>query len=155
MAGPNCQAVQGGEMVQQRTWARHGFYRRGEVKEINICVVVSGRGGAVLEHGNLSSEVSQVRSESKMAANLLFYHSPIFSLTMMRVGAEDQELGQSIGLFSYFLLAGDIVWGRILRLLWRPGWAFTVVFFQVILERLISLEVQLVKFLFSSSRHVV
>jgi hypothetical protein len=37
---------------------------------------------------------------------LLFYHSPNFSLIMMKVGAEDQELGQSIGLFSCFLLAG-------------------------------------------------
>jgi hypothetical protein len=52
---------------------------------------------------------------------LLFYHGPIFSLIMMRVGAEDQELGQSIGLFSFFLLARDIVWGRILRLLCPGG----------------------------------
>jgi hypothetical protein len=55
-------------------------------------------------------------------ATLLFYRSPIFSLIMMRVGAEDQELGQSIGLFNCFLLAGGVVWGRILRLLWCPGW---------------------------------
>jgi hypothetical protein len=41
---------------------------------------------------------------------------------MMKVGVEDQELGQSISLFSCFLLAGGIVWGRILRLL-RPGGA--------------------------------
>jgi hypothetical protein len=47
---------------------------------------------------------------------------PFFCLIMMRVGAEDQELGQSIGLFSCFLLAGVVVWGRILRLLWHPGW---------------------------------
>jgi hypothetical protein len=32
--------------------------------------VVSGRGGAVLESRNLSLGVSQVRSESKMAADL-------------------------------------------------------------------------------------
>jgi hypothetical protein len=43
-------------------------------------VAVSGRGGAVLEHGNLSLGVSQVRSEGKMAADLemvtlLFYPS--------------------------------------------------------------------------------
>jgi hypothetical protein len=62
-------------------------------------------------------------------ATLLFYHSPIFSLTMMRVGAENQELRQSISLFSYFLLAGGIVWGRILRLLWRPGWGLHSSFF--------------------------
>jgi hypothetical protein len=53
---------------------------------------------------------------------VLFYHSPIFSLIMMGVGAEDQELGQSIDLFNCFLLAGSVVWGRILRLLWCPGW---------------------------------
>jgi hypothetical protein len=41
---------------------------------------------------------------------LLFYHSPVFSLIMMRVGAEDQELGQSLSLFSCFLLAGVVVW---------------------------------------------
>jgi hypothetical protein len=52
---------------------------------------------------------------------LLFYHSPIFSLIMMRVGAEDQELGQSIGLFSCFLLAECVVWGSILRLLCPGG----------------------------------
>jgi hypothetical protein len=46
-------------------------------------MAVSGRGGAVLEHGNLSLGVSQVRSEGKMAtdlemATLLFYQSPVY-----------------------------------------------------------------------------
>jgi hypothetical protein len=41
---------------------------------------------------------------------------------MMRVGAENQELGRSIDLFNCFLLAGGVVWDRILRLLWCPGW---------------------------------
>jgi hypothetical protein len=59
---------------------------------------------------------------------LLFYHSPIFSLIMMKVGAEDQELERSIGLFSCFLLAGGVVWGRILRLLCVLDGAFTAVF---------------------------
>jgi hypothetical protein len=72
----------------------------------------------------------------------------------MKIGAEDQELGQSISLFNCLLLAGGVVWGGILRLLWRPGWAFTVVFW-VVLERLVPLEVQLVKLLISNSRHVV
>jgi hypothetical protein len=85
---------------------------------------------------------------------LLFYHSPIFSLIMMRVGAEDQELGRSIDLFNCFLLAGGVVWSRILRLLWLLDGAFTVVF-RVVLERLISLEVQLVKFLISNNRNAV
>jgi hypothetical protein len=40
----------------------------------------------------------------------------------MKIGAEDQELGRSIDLFNCFLLAGGVVWGGILRLLWRPGW---------------------------------
>jgi hypothetical protein len=31
-------------------------------------------------------------------------------------------LGRSIDLFNCFLLAGGIVWGGILRLLWHPGW---------------------------------
>jgi hypothetical protein len=69
---------------------------------------------------------------------------------MMRVGAEDQELGQSIGLFSCFLLAGVAVWGRILRLLCSAGGPQSSP-----LERLVSLEVQLVKLLISSSRHVL
>jgi hypothetical protein len=86
-------------------------------------------------------------------ATLLFYHSPIFSLMMMRVGAEDQELGPSIGLFSCFLLAGGVVWGRILRLLHPGGGTRSSPW--TVLERLVSLEVQLVKFLISNSRHVV
>jgi hypothetical protein len=74
----------------------------------------------------LSLEVSQVRSEEKMGTDLqmvtlLFYHSPIFSLIMMGVGTEDQELEQSISLFSCFLLAEGIVWGRILRVLCPGG----------------------------------
>jgi hypothetical protein len=73
---------------------------------------------------------------------------------MMRVGAEDQELGRSIDLFNCFLLAGGAAWGRILRLLWCPGGAFTAVF-RAVLETLVSLEVQLVKFLISKSRHAV
>jgi hypothetical protein len=72
---------------------------------------------------------------------------------MMRVGAEDQELGQSIGLFSCFLLAGGIVWGRILGSCVLVGALRAVLW--MVLERLVSLEVQLVKFLISSSRHVV
>jgi hypothetical protein len=58
----------------------------------------------------------------RMVARGSSYHSPIFCLIMMRVGAEDQELERSIGLFSCFLLAGCVIWGRILRLLWHPGW---------------------------------
>jgi hypothetical protein len=39
-------------MAQCRLLARHVFYRRGGVKEVSACMVVSGRGGAVLEHSN-------------------------------------------------------------------------------------------------------
>jgi hypothetical protein len=63
-------------------------------------MVVSGRGGAVLEYGNLFKGRAAVLATIHKMATLLFYHSPIFSLIMMRVGAEDPELGQSIGLFS-------------------------------------------------------
>jgi hypothetical protein len=54
MADLNCQAGQG-KMAQHRFWARCGFYRSGwgEVKEISTRMVVSDRGGAVLEHENL------------------------------------------------------------------------------------------------------
>jgi hypothetical protein len=90
MAGPNCHAGRG-KMVQPQVWVSSGFYGRGESKEVSACAVVSGRVGAVLEHRNLRVGVP-VWLIHKMAT-LLFYHSPIFSLIMMRVGAEDQELG--------------------------------------------------------------
>jgi hypothetical protein len=96
----------------------------------------------------MSLGVSQMRSEDKMAAHLqmmtlLFYHSPIFSLIMMRVGAEDWELGQSISLLPTSCRQGElygarssdsysILVGALIAVLW------------MVLERLISLEVQLV-----------
>jgi hypothetical protein len=49
MAGRNCQAGLG-KMVQHRPWPGVAFKR--EVKEVSACTVVSGRGGAVLQHGN-------------------------------------------------------------------------------------------------------
>jgi hypothetical protein len=42
----------------------------GEVKEVSACAVVSGRGGGFLLRAGLSLEVSQVRSEDKMATDL-------------------------------------------------------------------------------------
>jgi hypothetical protein len=71
-----------------------------EVKEVSACMGVSGRHGVCLRAWEFlfksgavigSGSVSQVRPEDKMVT-LLFYHSPIFSLIMMRVGAEDQIL---------------------------------------------------------------
>jgi hypothetical protein len=41
---------------------------------------------------------------------------------MIKIGTVDQELGQSIDIFNCFLLAGSVIWDRILRLLWCPGW---------------------------------
>jgi hypothetical protein len=77
-------------------------------------------------------------------ATLLFYHSPIFSLIMVGVGAEDPELGCSIGLLAascwqgvlYGARSSDscgVLVGALIEVLW------------MFLERLISLEVQLVK----------
>jgi hypothetical protein len=83
---------------------------------------------------------------------LLFYHSPIFSLIMMRIGAEDQELGQSIHLLSCFLLAGGITCPQVGSsesgaLIWA-----VVEVFSVALEGLVSLEKELMKPLVSGSR---
>jgi hypothetical protein len=49
MAGSNYQAGRG-KMAQARLWASVAFIE-GEVKEVNVCAVVSGRGW-VLESGN-------------------------------------------------------------------------------------------------------
>jgi hypothetical protein len=73
---------------------------------------------------------------------------------MMRVGAEDQELGQSVGLLAascwqgalYGARSSDscgVLVGAPIAVLW------------MVLERLVSLEIQLVKLLISNSRHVV
>jgi hypothetical protein len=64
---------------------------------------------------------------------------------MMRVGAEDQELGQSISLLAASCWEGVLYGAR------SPGScvlvrALTAVL-QMVLERLVSLEVQLVKLL--------
>jgi hypothetical protein len=85
-------------------------------------------------------------------AVLLFYHSPIFSSIMIWVGAEDRELGQSIGLFICFLMAGGIACPQV-------GssetsvliWAIVEVLF-VVLEWLVSLEKELTISLISGSR---
>jgi hypothetical protein len=71
---------------------------------------------------------------------------------------EGRGWGLGIGVkcqpLSYFLLAGAAVWGKILRLLWHLGRGPHAVIWTV-LERLIFLEVQLVKLLISNRRHVV
>jgi hypothetical protein len=71
----------------------------------------------------------------------------------MRVGAEDHELGQSVGLLAascwqgalYGTRSSDscILVGALIAVLW------------LVFERLIFLEVQLVKLLMSNSRRVV
>jgi hypothetical protein len=51
MAGPNCQAGQGKDGPATNLGQAWVLYKR-KVKEVSACAVVSGRGGAVLEHGN-------------------------------------------------------------------------------------------------------
>jgi hypothetical protein len=86
-------------------------------------------------------------------ATLLLYHSPIFSLIMMGVGAEDQELGQSVVLLATSCWQGALYGVRSSDSCILVG-ALTAVLWMV-LERLRSLEVQLVKLLISNSRHAV
>jgi hypothetical protein len=100
-----------------------------------------------------------VRPEDKMATNLqmaalLFYHSPIFSLMMMRVGAEDQELGLSISLLVASCCQRALYWAKSSDSCGILVRALTAVL-RTVLERLISLEVQLIKLLISNSRHAV
>jgi hypothetical protein len=106
-----------------------------------------------------NGSISQVIPEDKMAtdlemATLLFYHSPIFSLIMMRLGAEDQELGRSNGLLVASCWQGVLCGARSSDSCDILVGTLTAVFRKV-LERLISLEVQLVKLLISNSRHEV
>jgi hypothetical protein len=82
----------------------------------------------VLEHRNfcfkviVGGSISQVRPEDKMATDLqngdiIVLSFPHFSLIMMRVGDEDWELRQSVGLLATSCCQGAIVWSKILRLL--------------------------------------
>jgi hypothetical protein len=81
---------------------------------------------------------------------LLFYHSPIFSLIMMGAGAEDQELGRSISFLAASCLQGLLYGARSSDSCFLVGALIAVL---TGLERLISLEVPLVKLLISNSRH--
>jgi hypothetical protein len=73
---------------------------------------------------------------------------------MMRVGTEDWELGQSIGLLAASCWQGALYGARDSDSCGILVGALTGVLWMV-LERLISLEVQLVKLLISNSRHAV
>jgi hypothetical protein len=120
-----------------------------------MCTGIFGRGRAVIGNGS----ISQVRPENKMATDLqmailLFYHSPIFSLIMMKVGAEDWELGQSVGLLDASCWQGTLYGARSSDSCGILVWALTAVL-RMVLEWLISLEVQLVKLLINNSRHAV
>jgi hypothetical protein len=58
---------------------------------------------------------------------LLFYHSPIFSLIMMRVGAEDWELGQSVSLLAASCWHQGVLYGTrasdsCILVGWYPWW---------------------------------
>jgi hypothetical protein len=73
---------------------------------------------------------------------------------MMGVGAEDRELGQSVGLLATSCWQGALCGagssdscGILVRALMTVLW--------MVLKRLMSLEVQLVTLLISNSRHAV
>jgi hypothetical protein len=66
MAGPNCQAGRGKDgttVILGQAWLLY----KGEVKEVSTCCL---RARELLFRAGLSLEVSQVRSEDKMAADL-------------------------------------------------------------------------------------
>jgi hypothetical protein len=86
-------------------------------------------------------------------ATLLLYNYPIFSLIMKGVGAEDWELGQSIGLLTASFWQGVLCGARSSDSCVLVGTVIAVLW--MVLERLIFLEVQLVKLLVSNSRHAV
>jgi hypothetical protein len=73
---------------------------------------------------------------------------------MMRVGAEDRELGQSVGLLTDSCWQGSLYGARSSDSCGVLAGALTAVLWTV-LERLVSLEVQLVKLLISNGRHAV
>jgi hypothetical protein len=93
MAGSNSQAGLG-KMAQHRLWARHGFYRRGRLRKLMRAWESPVRAELVLEHENFCLRVGlPFWLLIHKTVTLLLYHSPIFSLIMMGVGAEDWELG--------------------------------------------------------------
>jgi hypothetical protein len=52
-------------MAQPPDWASSGFYRRGRVRKLVQVQVFSGRGGAVLEHGNLFKGWAAILADSQ------------------------------------------------------------------------------------------
>jgi hypothetical protein len=112
---------------------------------------ISVKGGAAVSQ--------EVRPEDKMATdsengNIIVLSFPHFFLIIMRVGAEDRELGQSISLLALSCWQGVLYGARSSDSCGNLVGALTEVF-QMVLEGLISLEVQLVKLLISKSRNVV
>jgi hypothetical protein len=153
MAGSNWQAGRG-KMAQHRLWARHGFYRRGRPRK-SVHAQESPAGmEPIPEHRNLSQrvELPPLLPTHKMVT-LSLHHSPIFSLIMMGVGTEDQELGWSIDLLAASCWQGELYGARSSDSCDLVGALRAVLW--TVLERLISLEVQLVKLLISNSRHAV
>jgi hypothetical protein len=73
---------------------------------------------------------------------------------MMRVGAENQELGRSISLLAASCWQGALYGARSSDSCGILVGAFTAVL-QTVLERWISLEVHLVKLFISNNRHAV
>jgi hypothetical protein len=64
MAGPNCQAGRG-EDGAAPSLGEQWLLWKGEVKEVSACAVVSSRGGAVLECGNLFKGLAAILADSQ------------------------------------------------------------------------------------------
>jgi hypothetical protein len=73
---------------------------------------------------------------------------------MMKIEAEDQELGEASISLTTSCWQGALYGAGSSGSCGVLDGAFSVVFW-VVLERLVSLEIQLVKFLISNSRHMV
>jgi hypothetical protein len=141
-------------MAQHRLWARRGFYRRGRLRKLEHVRESPVGVELVLECRNFCLRVGlPLWPLIHKMATLLLYHSPIFSLIMMGIGAEDQELRQTVGLWAASCWQGALYGTRSSDSCVLVGAHIAVLW--AVLERLISLEVQLVKFLISNSRHAV
>jgi hypothetical protein len=144
------------------------FYRRGRIRKlahaqeslVGAELVLERefllKGGAVIGNGSISQEV---RPEDKMATDLqngdtIVLSFPHFFFIMMRIGTEDQELEQSISLLAASSWQG-VLYGAGSSDSCGILVGALVVVLRAVLERLISMEVQLVKFLISNSGHAV
>jgi hypothetical protein len=77
MAGPNCQAGQGKDGAAQ-SLGEQWLLWKGEGKEVSTGAVVSGRGGAVLEHGNWFKGGAAILAESQNGDIIVLSFSHFF-----------------------------------------------------------------------------